>query len=218
MREVLEKFFGSHYGSTKTVKVISEQKRGVFERADDKACADCQTHSSSFFEDCDQKVLRCDAGEQEVEVIELERFVENYNSLKKLRPKCVCDLLMVGDDEVVFCDLACYNPKYLKSFVKPDGTKQLGKRLTVWLQINNSIKKLTGVPEIADEILSKSKRVGLFAYRRKEKRVVDLADSTALVGMRSLIDRTKDADTNIGDLDYGFLFMEVVYPETYIWK
>lgn len=218
MKEVLEKFFGSHYGSTKTVRVISEQKRGVFERADDKACADCQTHSSSFFADCDQKVLRCDAGEQEVEVIELELFVENYNGLKKLPSSSSCDLLMVGGDEVVFCDLACYNPKYIEPFVKSDGTKQIGKRLMVRLQIEHSVKTLMDVPEIADEILPKSKRIGLFAYRRKEKRVADWADSTALVGMRSLIDRTKDAYTNIGDLDYGFLFTEVVYPETYIWK
>lgn len=42
MKEVLEKFFGSFYGSTKTVEVISEQKTGVFERADDKACAGCR--------------------------------------------------------------------------------------------------------------------------------------------------------------------------------
>lgn len=114
--------------------------------------------------------------------------------------------------------MACYNPKYLKSFVKSDGTKQLGKRLTVWRQINNSIEKLTGVPEIADEILSKSKRIGLFAYRRKEKAVTDLIDRTVLTGMRSLIDRTKDADANIGKLEKGFQFIEVVYPETYIWK
>ena len=39
MKEVLEKFFGSFYGSTKSVKVISEQETGVFERADDKSCA-----------------------------------------------------------------------------------------------------------------------------------------------------------------------------------
>ena len=218
MKEVLEKFFGSFYGSTKTVKVISEQKTGVFERADDKACAGCEGNTKSFFEGCDQKVLRCDAGEQEVEVIELELFVANYNGLKKLTPKYVCDLLMVGDDEVVLCDLACYNPKYLKSFVKSDGTEQLGKRLTVWRQIDNSIEKLTDVPEIAGEILSKSKRIGLFAYRRKEKIVTDLVDSTALTGMRSLIDRTKDADAIIGDLKEGFQFIEVVYPETYIWK
>ena len=36
--------------------------------------------------------------------------------------------------------------------------------------------------------------------------------------MRSLIDRTKDADANIGKLEKGFQFIEVVYPETYIWK
>lgn len=218
MKEVLEKFFGSFYGSPKSVKVISEQKTGVFERADDKACAGCEGSTKSFFEGCDQKVLRCDAGEQEVEVIELELFVANYNGLKKLTPKYVCDLLMVGDDEVVLCDLACYNPKYLKSFVKSDGTEQLGKRLTVWRQIGNSIEKLTDVPEIAGEILSKSKRIGLFAYRRKEKIVTDLVDRTALTGMRSLIDRTKDAATNIGKLGKGFQFIEVVYPETYIWK
>ena len=218
MKEVLEKFFGSFYGSTKTVEVISEQKTGVFERADDKACAGCEGNTKSFFEGCDQKVLRCDAGEQEVEVIELELFVANYNGLKKLRPNYVCDLLMVGDDKVVFCDLACYNPKYIDSFVKSDGTKQLGKRLTVWRQIENSIEKLTGVPEIADEILSKSKKIGLFAYRRKEKIVTDLVDRTVLTGMRSLIDPTKDAATNIGKLGKGFQFIEVVYPETYIWK
>ena len=218
MKEVLEKFFGSFYGSTKTVKVISEQKTGVFERADDKACAGCARNTKSFFEGCDQKVLRCDAGEQDVEVIELELFVANYNGLKKLRPNYVCDLLMVGDDKVVFCDLACYNPKYLKSFVKSDGKPQKGKRQHAREQIENSIEKLTGVPEIADEILSKSKRIGLFAYRRKEKIVTDLVDSTALTGMRSLIDRTKDADANIGKLGKGFQFIEVVYPETYIWK
>lgn len=218
MKGVLEKFFGSFYGSPKSVKVISEQKTGVFEHADDKACAGCARNTKSFFEGCDQKVLRCDAGEQEVEVIELELFVANYNGLKKLRPNYVCDLLLVGDDKVVFCDLACYNPKYIDSFVKSDGTEQLGKRLAVWRQIDNSIEKLTGVPEIAGEILSKSKRIGLFAYRRKEKAVTDSVDSTALTGMRSLIDPTKDAATNIGKLGKGFQFIEVVYPETYIWK
>ena len=58
----------------------------------------------------------------------------------------------------------------------------------------------------------------MFAYRRKEKIVTDLVDRTALTGMRSLIDRTKDADANIGKLGKGFQFIEVVYPETYIWK
>ena len=48
--------------------------------------------------------------------------------------------------------------------------------------------------------------------------MTDLIDRTVLTGMRSLIDRTKDADANIGKLEKDFQFIEVVYPETYIWK
>lgn len=94
MKTLLETYFGGYYNSTKAVSASYRSYHGSFSCRDEKACATCSIKTPAIAENCSDGVLICDAGVEGVEVIEFEKFIDNYNHLKSIPSKSRCDLLM----------------------------------------------------------------------------------------------------------------------------
>lgn len=215
MKELLENYFGVHYGSTKSVSVESKICQGIFTFFDEKACDFCNVKDYS----CDKVVLKCDSSDKKVETIRFEDFLNHYTNLKAIPSYSKCDLLMASDGKIVFCDMTCSSAKYIDPFNMKNGAPKIGKRNTARIQMENSITLLENVPEISEYIQKKPDKVALFASREKRKPVVDEDDSSVVEKMRSFkidIDRLS-GESMYADLSYGFEFVEVRYPDTYIW-
>lgn len=176
MKTLLETYFGSYYNSTKAASASSRVYTGMFSCRDSKACATCSIKTPSQAKNCSDGVLICDAGVEGVEVIEFEKFIDNYNRLKSIPSKSRCDLLMTSKNKIVFCDMTCSNPKYIDTFTQSDGSVHMGKRYEARKQIENSIKLLMPIPEIGHAIKNKSNKIALFAYRQKSTELKDAFD------------------------------------------
>lgn len=219
MKEILEDFFGVHYNSTKQVTASCSIAKGVISLSDTVACADCTMNASENEGKCDKIVLQCNTQEHEIEVIKLEEFISQYQNLKSIQSKRTCDLLLVDNRKVAFCELTCSNPKYISSFSMRDGRTKLGKRHIAKEQISNSVALLTSVPQIAEEINMMDSKIGLFAYREKTIRLGDSFDIDSLSKMRDFGTgvEAKVKEPMFSDMGYGFVFTEVRFPDVYKW-
>ena len=218
MKGLLEKHFASHYHSTKQVEVESRLEKGGFCCCDQKACTECGKSFPHIETDCNHVVLSCETGDKETEVLELEAFLNNFNGLKALPSGQKCDLLIEGENVVVFCDMTCSKAKYIAPFVMKDGTEKIGKRNSVKRQIENTISVLMDVPEIAAAISMKNKRIALFAYREKPEDDRDDFDKGVFKQMSSFnaIDICSFEESMYTDMNHGFLFTEVKNPNVFV--
>lgn len=220
MKELLEQYFGKHYGSPKQALAESEIKNGVFELADMKACGDCKTHTPEIEAVCDKTVLIIDSNGKDVECIQLERFIDNYTHLKAIQSGKKCDLMLVGEDKVVLCDMTCSKAKYIDPFDRKDGSQQTGKRNTVRKQIANAILLLRDVPEIASGIDKRVRKIALFAYRVKDSAEgMDDFDGKVRSGMRFFSEPAERliSEPMYAEMEGGFVFTEIRYPNKYMW-
>lgn len=217
MKELLEKYFACHYNSTKRVKVESRTENGKFTCRDPRACSDCERLSPQAATVCDGVVLSCETRSKTVEVIELEAFLNHFIGLKALPSGQKCDLLMEGEGVIALCDMTCSRAKYIAPFVMKDGTKKIGKRNTVKGQIENTISTLMDVPEIASAIRMKNQKIALFAYREKPDKDDEGFDGHVSMQMSrfNAIDISSFEDSMYADMEHGFLFTEVKYPNEF---
>lgn len=219
MKDLLEAYFGKHYKSTKRVSAISKVDTGLLSFSDSKACTQCVKWNPQMEKDCERVVLLCDSGDQMVETIELEAFIDQYANLKAISSGKKCDLLMSDDEKIVFCDMSCTQVKYIDPFKMKDGTEKIGKRNTVRIQIENSISLLNGVPELAEAISTKQSKIALFAYRVKPEKTKDAFDSGVSANMKVLgsLNRNLSKTPMYSSMSNGFLFTEIKHPDVYIW-
>ena len=219
MKDLLEAYFGKHYKSTKRVSAISKVDTGLLSFSDSKACTQCVKWNPQMENDCERVVLLCDSGNQMVETIELEAFIDQYANLKAISSGKKCDLLMSDDQKIVFCDMSCTQVKYIDPFKMNDGTEKIGKRNTVRIQIENSISLLNDVPELAEAISTKQSKIALFAYRVKPEKTKDAFDSGVSANMKVLgsLNRNLSKTPMYSSMSNGFLFTEIKHPDVYIW-
>ena len=219
MKDLLEAYFGKHYKSTKRVSAISKVDTGLLSFSDSKACTQCVKWNPQMENDCERVVLLCDSGNQMVETIELEAFIDQYANLKAISSGKKCDLLMSDDQKIVFCDMSCTQVKYIDPFKMNDGTEKIGKRNTVRIQIENSISLLSGVPELAEAISTQQSKIALFAYRVKPEKTKDAFDSGVSANMKVLgsLNRNLSKTPMYSSMSNGFLFTEIKHPDVYIW-
>lgn len=219
MKELLEKHFGKYYQSTKQVVADCSVKDGEFSFNDIKACNSCKTYSPEVEKGCEKVVFTCNSGKNKVETIQLEKFIDNYANLKMIPSGKKCDLLLVGERKIVFCEMTCSRPKYIVPYRMKDGTEKIGKRNTVRGQIENSITLLQSVPEISAEISVKAEKIALFAYREKPEVKKDDFDSQLTSKMKSFdaVGKAFEKEQMFSDMSNGFMFTEVKYPNVYLW-
>lgn len=218
MKELLKAYFGSFYNSPKVVDVKSRVVSNAISLSDDKACSDCRKVTSHLAAECDRTVLRCEASEN-VEVIDWEGFLNAYSGLKAIRSFLKCDLMLVGEQKIVLCDMSCSNAKYIYPYQNNSGEMKIGKREYAKKQLLNTIELLIAVPEIASEINLKLQKTALFAYREKVDTNNDAFDSRIARNMAAFnrIGNAINAERMYSDIGNGFYFTEVKYPEVYVW-
>ncbi len=219
MKELLETYFGEHYHSPKKASASSDLVRGGKSFADEKACFDCKRCTPDAESTCDKVVFVCDTGESEVEAVALEDFLNNYNNLKSIPSREKCDLLLVGDEKIVFCEMTCSKAERIAPFKGEDGEQKIGKRNYARKQLGNSIKLLVDVEEIGKEILAKKDRIALFAYREKPETKKDELDTLVMTQMKGLniVGDKVSSETMYSDMENGFQFAEIKYPNVYRW-
>lgn len=219
MKELLEGFFGQHFNSPKRACVDCENKIGTFVCSDIKACNKCMVWPADVDSECNRVIFKCDSADKVVEVIQLESFLANYSNLELVQNRKRCDLLLAGESKVAFCELSCINPLYLDRYYDEHGSPKTGKREKAKNQLRDSIGLLLSVPEISAEINLKSDRIALFAYRRKAVIHSDDLDRKVSNQIRSFGQRIEKSirEPMYSQMSNGFLFIEVPYPETYIW-
>ncbi|MBQ0044829.1 MAG: hypothetical protein KBT05_07395, partial [Bacteroidales bacterium] len=73
-----------------------------------------------------------------IEAIQLEAFLDNFTHLKSIQSGKKCDLMLVSEDKVVFCDMTCSMSKYISPYKMKDGQLKIGKRNTVKQQVEKT--------------------------------------------------------------------------------
>lgn len=75
------------------------------------------------------------------------------------------------------------------------------------------------MPQIARKMEEKSSRRALFAYRMKETHIEDTFDGKVKANMQSFMAKVDKSTTEpmLSDMGNGFLFMEVKYPDVFVW-
>lgn len=210
MKELLEEYFGKHYGSTKKVVAKNSFHIGRFCFHDEKACADCKSCTPDIERLCNHTVLECHFENGKVESVELESFINGFPKLHEKK----CDLLLSGSDKVVFCEMTCGQAKYIMG--SPD---KVGKKHCARKQIVNSIRLLLAVPAIQKELESKIGKIAMFAYREKPEVQKDDFDKSVVAPMKRFgsMDSIAYSQPMYSEMENGFSFVEVRYPTVYQW-
>ncbi len=203
------------------VNVPFEMQHGVFALSDAKSCADCKRKRPSRA-GCDENVVKVDSHGAEIVVVQFEEYLAQFKSLNS---EARCDLLMAESREegnkVVFCDLCCYDEKY----VEPNSGKYPeGKRAKARQQMRQSVELLCRADNVTKiRLLTYSEKVCLFAWR--DPNIPDEPAIPARGNARAnmqvfgsvVSNMTAQATTHRQILAHGFTFMQIKYPSSYVW-
>lgn len=203
------------------VNVPLEMRHGVFALSDAKSCADCKRKRPSRA-GCDENVLKVDSRSAEIVVVQFEEYLGQFKSLNS---EARCDLLMAESREegnkVVFCDLCCYDEKY----VEPNAGKYPeGKRAKARQQMRQSVELLCRADNVTKiRLLTYPEKVCLFAWRDPnipdKPAVPKPRDARANMQVFGSVvsNMTAQATTHRQIMAHGFTFMQIKYPSSYIW-
>lgn len=203
------------------VNVPLEMRHGVFALSDAKSCADCKRKRPSRA-GCDENVLKVDSRSAEIVVVQFEEYLGQFKSLNS---EARCDLLMAESREegnkVVFCDLCCYDEKY----VEPNAGKYPEeKRAKARQQMRQSVELLCRADNVTKiRLLTYPEKVCLFAWRDPnipdKPAVPKPRDARANMQVFGSVvsNMTAQATTHRQIMAHGFTFMQIKYPSSYIW-
>lgn len=127
----------------------------------------------------------------------------------------------VNHTKIVFCDLCCYEEKYVES---NDGNSYpQGKRAKARLQMERSIEVLVQESVTAVNLLTYPEKVCLFAWRDysvpdtpvRAERGNPLSNMQAMITSPSSM--ATHTTTHHQQLGHGFTFMQIKYPTVYNW-
>ena len=86
----------------------------LIEQGDHIACESCKAR---FYDraTCDEIVMRIDAGENSLIIVDYETYVNQFNG-RQIAKGRRCDLLLCDatyNQKIIFCDMGCYSEEYL---------------------------------------------------------------------------------------------------------
>lgn len=222
---LLRRRLPSEYGlNADDVEVQSSVMSGIFTLSDSKSCRSC--HENPLREDrtdCNEEVLKIDAGVNAVTVVAFEEYISQYeHSEADIKERC--DYLMVDDTEghrkIAFCDLTCSDVKW----VEPNGGRYPeGKRAKAVSQMLKSMEVLLAEPLMCQYILTFADKVCLFGWRDygSSPRIAIARRGDAMQNMQAFLStpssmaRQMTSYQKIGKHD--FKFVQIKYPREYIW-
>ena len=210
MKDLLEQEFAKGYGLTRKVPVSVNVYGGSFSLCDDKACNSCD---STHNQNCDKIVLHVKC-ETPIDVVDLEHFLDAFND--KISGKR-CDLMMYDESKIVLCELTCSKSHLIVPHKRKDVWVP-GKREYAYGQIDNTIRTLCHVA-LVHEAIKKRKKVALFAYREKDFPIVDDFIGKIVQPMKDFnpLEASIAAMNLSTDMSEGFSFVQVRYPDAYLW-
>lgn len=104
------------YGLMRTnVRLTHRQASRTFELGDPVACTDCKRRFPER-ENCNERVMKIDAGDCTITVVEHEAYISQFNGTQFGKGER-CDFMMFDADrlrKVVFCDLGCYSEEHVE--------------------------------------------------------------------------------------------------------
>lgn len=155
-----------------------------------------------------------------VACFDIENFLSTIDRLHIRSIHDRCDMILADQKEkIALCELTCSMGKYIEPYNHVKKGMQPGKRRKAYQQMNSVLSELMLVPQIAEHILHYPKRVMLFCYRAKDVQVGNISE-----GRKKAIDSMASFTTPMfsisglhTDLPNGFKFVQVRYPDEYVW-
>lgn len=225
IESLLKNAFPVQYGMPAgSVSVYVQRHSEPFTLSDAKACRECHaTEQRANRANCNEEILKVNNNGVEIAVVEFEKYITQFEHTDA-NVKDRCDFLMTdsgeGHNKIVFCDLCCYEEKY----VEPNtGSYPMGKRAKARKQMEESIKVLLEESATAVNLLTYPEKVCLFAWRDydvpDEHIIAKRGDarSNMLAFGSSISSLTAQTVTHQQRLGHGFTFVQVKFPSTYIW-
>lgn len=225
IESILQKAFPLYYGiNPQEVEVPLYRICAPFSETDSKSCTRCQQLPERVCRnECNKEILKVNNSGREIAVVRFEEYIEQFvGTTANIKDRC--DLLMtetgVVHEKVVFCDLCCYEEKY----VEPNkGKYSGGKRAKARQQMLKSIEVLIQESTTAVNLLTYPQKVCLFAWRD-----YDVPDTPVLasrgdarVNMQVfgcvVSNMTAQTTSHHSIMGHGFTFMQVKYPSQYVW-
>ena len=201
------------YGLTRpNVQLRYKCLSGQFELGDEKACARCETRHR---DECNLKMMRINASNYVVTVVEHEDYINQFNG-KQLGKGKRCDYLMYDMEthhKIAFCDLGCYSEQYVQL-----------KQEVAHRQVCDSLKRFLDKPCGKEFIDRFTEKILIFGRR---DRAIATAEKTQLsrgnvkgnmqIFLTNPISKSKILESKeiIGETNVTFLIVN--YPESYVW-
>lgn len=216
MLQTLIDYLAKGYNSPKVLDIEEDIKTGTFLISDSKACSD--TKASERAKGIKICLNGCDGHQASVEshdnihIIDIEHV---FSQLKMLSGK-KCDRLLYSENTIAFLELSCIQ-SYLLNQHMLNGKLVIGKKDKAYIQIETTIERLSKVPEIDRKIQSFTKHFAYFSYREKPNNPIQGSIDTMVMenmSIFSLIDESTDNEYYERDMQNGFKFVAVKYPNT----
>lgn len=216
MLQTLIDYLAKGYNSPKVLDIEEDIKTGTFLISDSKACSD--TKASERAKGIKICLNGCDGHQASVEshdnihIINIEHV---FSQLKMLSGK-KCDRLLYSENTIAFLELSCIQSYLLEEHML-NGKLVIGKKDKAYIQIETTIERLSKVPEIDSKIQSFSNHFAYFSYREKPNNPIQGSIDTMVMenmSMFSLIDESTDNEYYERDMQNGFKFVAVKYPNT----
>lgn len=222
---VLKNAFPVYYGlNPENVEIPVDRYDKPFSETDGKSCERChQLPERAYRNGCNEEILKVNNNGKEISVVRLEEYFHQFEKTSA-NIKDRCDLLLadsgVQNEKIVFCDLCCYEEKY----VEPNsGRYSEGKRAKARRQMLKSIEVLIEESVTAVNLLTYPQKVCLFAWRDYDvpDTPVRASRGDARANMQvfgSVVSNMTPQTTSHQIVNgHGFTFVQVKYPSVYMW-
>ena len=216
MKRLLEIVYPSFHNLNREIVVHEHTYVSDFALTDWKSGTDCNNKTPYFYNQCYNKEVLKVSTSEEVKVISIEEYFQQYSNKKDIVCGNICDYLLYGCNKIIFADLTCMRPYHIESHIV-NGKNKEGKRAKVIKQINDSIERLVMCPTISERMNLYKEKIALFALRKKESAFDYLEDSQR--GMISFMRMTNEQIV-LGitqQMRNGFNLVINEYPKPYQW-
>lgn len=186
---------------------------GDFSLNDSKTCSDCTSKDPEYVS-CNQHILEISA-HKDVHVLNFEQFINQFDGTPAAMTGDRCDYILYDEQKIAFCDVSCSSRKW----VEPnEGKYPQGKRAKVYDQMKNSLNALLSVTLLDSRILSFTFKDAIFGWRERDNYgEQDRAMLNMMLFSETPSSQEKVLHTDLYTMGHNFSFVEVEYPQKYIW-
>ncbi len=212
MKEILEASFSRRYGQLiKEHSVNQKVLEGCCSLVDRNACEQCQSY---FKDNCGAETFIINTNSP-VCLLFIEDFINGIADLKTEK----CDYLIYDNNSIVLVDLYCGMSNYLGTHTV-DGKSKIGKIEKARNQIESTITLFLVGDELESKIAGMAKKLGVFAYRAKDKEMFVNAPIEVMKSEKAFLGLYNNIRSRklVFPLSNGFHFLTHPYPKCFNWE